>query len=106
MPSDLANYFVDTKRPIIKMTYSVNEADYQLVKRIFIEHGFMQYFPGYSIRLLAEALKKEKVTDFMDRVRCPALANASALSVLSRKAWEQTLIINPDHGVGQTKIIT
>ncbi len=104
MSNDLITYFIDTKKPTIKMTYSLAEEDYKLVKGIFVEHGFMQYFPGYSIRLLADSLRKQGITTFMDRVKSPALASPAALSVIARMAWDNTLLINTTNGVGQTKL--
>ncbi len=74
------------------MTYIVNEEDYLFVKSIMIEHGFMAYFPGYNLKLLAEALKKHKIKCLMDRLESPAFASPAALSPAIKAAWEKTIL--------------
>jgi hypothetical protein len=95
MPSDLANYFLDQSKPVVKLTYVVNQCDYDFIKSVFPEHGFMAYFPGYNLRLLAEALRRHKINGFADRLYSPALANPAALSVIARDAWDKTILLTP-----------
>jgi hypothetical protein len=99
MPSDLANYFIDVHKPIIKMTYVVNESDYDFIKSVFLEHGFMAYFPGYSLKLLADSLHRNGIHSFHDRLKTAALVSPAALSLVAKEAWEKTILINPQQYV-------
>lgn len=86
-PSDL---FIDSTKAVVKRTYVVNEADYDLVASIFPERTFATYFPGLCVRLLAETLRAKKITSLAERVVDGDVATPAALALRLREALEVT----------------
>lgn len=73
------SFFLDEHKPIIKRTFSVNEADYMHVSRVFSETGFLQYFPGLCFKLLAQQLKQNGISNLSDRLANPDVATLAGL---------------------------
>lgn len=43
------------------------ESDYYHVKGVFLEQGFLTYFPLYCFRALSNELRKRNINNFLDR---------------------------------------
>lgn len=73
------SFFLNEHKPIIKRTFSVNEADYQHVAQVFSETGFLQYFPGLCFKLLSQQLKQNGINNLSDRLANPDVATLAGL---------------------------
>lgn len=73
------SFFLDEHKPIIKRTFSVNEADYKHVIEVFSETGFPQYFPGLCFKLLSQQLKQNGIHTLADRLSNPDTATLAGL---------------------------
>ena len=73
------SFFLDEHKPIIKRTFSVNEADYKHVIEVFSETGFPQYFPGLCFKLLSQQLKQNGIHTLTDRLSNPDTATLAGL---------------------------
>lgn len=64
---------------IKKTTYSVREEDYQLIRKVFPETGFISYFPGFAMRLLADELRRREITEPNERAEFYQLSGVPVL---------------------------
>ena len=77
--SEFSKLFFSDHSPVIVRTFTVIEDDYQLVKTVFPEYGFLQYFPGLFFKLLAEELRKHNIKNALNRLEHPHLATVPGL---------------------------
>ena len=77
--SEFSKLFFPDNKPVLKTTFTVNDEDYDLIRRCFPEHGFLQYAPGLFFKLLADELRKRNITNAYDRSEHPDFANVPRL---------------------------
>jgi hypothetical protein len=65
------DYFINSKKPLVRPRPVVVEEDYELVCNVFPEPGFRSYFFGYIISKLASDLRKNGITNYTDRESRP-----------------------------------
>lgn len=77
--SEFSKLFFPDTEPVIKTTFTCSDKDYQLVKVVYPEYGFLQYFPGLFFHLLAQELRKREIKNAYDRLSYPELATVPGL---------------------------
>jgi hypothetical protein len=65
------------KSPKKKTTFMCNEEDFNLLREVFPESGFITYAPGKLINLLANECRKRNINSVTDR-------NGTSLESISR----------------------
>lgn len=68
-----------TDLPIVKRGFMVLEQDHELVRNVFPEPGFVTYYPGFCVSLLAKELRKYDITDPTQRTQYHHLAGVPGL---------------------------
>lgn len=66
-----SDYFINTKKPLLRPRPVVVEEDFELVCSVFPEPGFRTFFYGHIISKLAADLRKHGITNYTERESRP-----------------------------------
>lgn len=77
--SDFTNLFIPPSKQVQKTTMFLSKEDYDLIKSIYPEHGFIGYCPALFFSAIAEKLKQENIKTYEDRINHPKLAASTAI---------------------------
>ena len=88
--------FLPADKPLLTRTYKVCKEDHELIAEVYPESGFLTYYPGLTMRMLADEIRHQKLSNYFERIKSPH-ANVTSLIPNYDKYAEKHIKMNIDN---------